>query len=123
MAGIYPLQATKFTSEFIWWGRCCSYFKVLVGHMHNEQRSQPRDGSTKDVQICYWSDYHRPSSVTSMLQQIQWPTLQQRRVANKVIMMFRIVNNQVAIQTTWLVPTAVLVKGHDHRFFVPFART
>ena len=94
-----------------------------MGHVYNDQRSQPRDGSTKDVQICYWSDYHRPSSVASMLQQIQWPTLQQQRVANKAIMMFGIVNNEVAIPTTFLVPAAVLVRGHNHRFLVPFART
>jgi hypothetical protein len=37
--------------------------------------------------------------------------------------MLRIVNNHVAIPTTCLVSTATLVRGHNHRFLVPFART
>lgn len=67
-------------------------------------------------------DYHRTNSVTIMLQQLQWPTLQQRRAANVVIMMFCIVNNQVVIPTICLVAVAVL-EGYSHRFLVPFART
>ena len=62
-------------------------------------------------------DDHWTSSVTSMPQQLQWPIPQKRRAANKVIIMFRIVNNQVVI------PTAALVRDHNHRFSVPFSRT
>jgi hypothetical protein len=34
--------------------------------------------------------------------------------------MSRIVNNQVAIPTTCLVPTAAIVRGHNHQFLIPF---
>ena len=34
------------------------------------------------------SDYRRTSSVSSMLQQLQWPTLQERRAQAKVTMIF-----------------------------------
>jgi hypothetical protein len=81
-----------------------------------ERRTQPRHGSRKGVRFVT-DDDHWTSSVTNMLQQLHWPILQKRRAANKVIIMFRIVNNQVVI------PTAALVKGHNHRFPVPFSRT
>ena len=68
-------------------------------------------------------DFYRTSSVNNMLHQLQWPTLQERRAENKVIMMFRIVNNLVAIPTECLIPTAATVRGHNHRYLVPYART
>ena len=68
-------------------------------------------------------DYHRTTSVTNLLHQLQWPTLQERRATNKVIMMYRIVNHLVAIPTSCLIPTAATLRGHNQRFLVPFART
>ena len=68
-------------------------------------------------------DYHRTSSVSTMLHQLQWQTLQERRAVNKVIMMYRIVNNLVAIPSTYMIPTAVTVRGHNHRFLIPYCRT
>ena len=68
-------------------------------------------------------DYRQTSSVSSMLQQLNWPTLQERRATQKTVMMYRIVNHLVAIPTTCLIPTAVTMRGHNQRFLVPFART
>ena len=68
-------------------------------------------------------DFYRTRSANNMLHQLQWPTLQERRAENKVIMMFRIVNNLVAIPTECLIPTAATVRGHNHRYLVPYART
>jgi hypothetical protein len=39
----------------------------------------------------------RESSVTSMLKELKWPTLQQRRTNTKVVMMYRIVHHLIAI--------------------------
>ena len=46
------------------------------------------------------SDYQRTSSVTSMLENLGWQPLQQRRKINRLSMMYKIVNNQVAIPPT-----------------------
>ena len=46
------------------------------------------------------SDYQRTSSVTSMLKDLGWESLQQRRKINRLSMMYKIVNNQVAIPPT-----------------------
>ena len=45
-------------------------------------------------------DYHRTSSVTDMLQKLQWPTLQERRAQAKTAMTFRIVHHLVDIPLT-----------------------
>ena len=42
-------------------------------------------------------DYQKTSSVTSMLKDLGWETLQQRRKYNRLTMMYKIINNQVAI--------------------------
>ena len=68
-------------------------------------------------------DYHTISSVTTMLTNLDWNTLQERRAQAKAVMMFRIVNNLVDIPTTYLIPAATTIRGHSHKFLVPYART
>ena len=45
-------------------------------------------------------DYDRTSSVTAMLNELGWETLQQRRQQAKVVMFYRIVHGLVAVPTT-----------------------
>ena len=68
------------------------------------------------------SDYRRTSSVSSMLQQLQWPTLQERRAQAKVTMMYRIVYQLVDVPTTYLIPISS-IRGHGLNYLVPYART
>ncbi|KAK3099192.1 hypothetical protein FSP39_000806 [Pinctada imbricata] len=68
-------------------------------------------------------DHRRTSSVTSMLDHLQWRTLQERRVQARAIMMYRIVSNLVDIPTSYLTPTAINIRGHNQTFLVPYART
>ncbi|KAK3090576.1 hypothetical protein FSP39_012808 [Pinctada imbricata] len=68
-------------------------------------------------------DYHTTSSVTTMMEQLGWRTLQERRAQAKAVMMFRIVNQLVDIPHTYLTPARVSVRGHSQRFTVPHTRT
>ena len=43
------------------------------------------------------SDYSRTSSVTAMLQSLQWRSLDQRRIDNRLSLMYKIANDLVAI--------------------------
>ena len=45
-----------------------------------------------------------PTSVTTMLQQLNWPTLEDRRKASDQILMYKVVNGLVAVQETYLPP-------------------
>lgn len=69
------------------------------------------------------NNYSQTSSVTSMLEILQWTSLEERRARNKAIMMYRIVHGLVAIPTTELHPMMTSARGHTNRFLIPYART
>ena len=69
-----------------------------------------------------FSDFKSTSSVTPMLRQLQWSTLQERRAQTQVVMMYRIVYHLVDISSYHLTPT-ISVRGHNMKFLVPYART
>lgn len=70
-----------------------------------------------------FGDFHRTSSVTPMLSQLQWPPLLERRAQYKMLMMHRIINLQTDIPQTYLVPVLTSHRGHTRQFQIPFART
>ena len=69
-------------------------------------------------------DYSRESSVTSMLKELKWPTLQQRRTNTKMVMMYRIVHHLIAIPSQmYLTPaTTRTTRGRGPKFQIPFSR-
>ena len=70
-------------------------------------------------------NYRTTCSVTKMLQDLQWPTLQDRRRKAKVTMLYRTVHHLVAIPShTYLVPrgASLPTRGHDIRFLLPYSR-
>ena len=65
-------------------------------------------------------DYQRTSSVTAMLQQLQWQTLQSRRAYAQTVMMYRIMYHLVDIPAEhYLNRTSLRTRGHSLRFLVP----
>ena len=50
------------------------------------------------------ADYQTTSSVSTMLNQLQWATLQERRAQAKACMMYRVVNQLIDIPSPILVP-------------------
>jgi len=64
------------------------------------------------------NDFKRTSSVTMMLNNLQWPTLETRRHHAKLLMLYKILNNILAAPynddhlTRLILPT----QGHDFRF-------
>jgi len=57
-------------------------------------------------------DYRRTTSVTALLQKLQWDPLQQCRVCSWVLMLYRIRNGLVAIPASiYLQPTVVHTRG------------
>ena len=66
-------------------------------------------------------DYSRTSSVTTMLQHLEWKGLQTRRQHAKVTMMHRIVHRLVEIPIVpYFHPTGAHTRGHASRFLQPF---
>ena len=60
------------------------------------------------------------ASVTTMLQHLDLPTLQQRRQHSKIIMLYRIIHQQANILTTTYITPATRNTQH---YILPYART
>jgi len=62
-------------------------------------------------------DYKRTSSVTTMLQKLQWDSLEQRRARSRVLMLYRIRNGLVAIPAlVHLQPVVAHTRGSETRY-------
>ena len=61
------------------------------------------------------NNYQRYSSVTAMMRQLNWPTLEQRRYEAKAIMMYKILNDLVQVNHSDLVYNSSVTRGHSLR--------
>ena len=68
-------------------------------------------------------DYKTTSSTSQMMRDLGWPTLQDRRVNAKLVMVYRIVNHLIEIpSSSFFRPTNLSTRGHHLRFLIPFCR-
>ena len=90
-----------------------------MGSLHQIQHKQIRKMQRGAARFMN-GDYSKESSVTSMLKELKWPTLQQRRTNTKMVMMYRIVHHLIAIPSQmYLTPaTTRTTRGHDQKFQV-----
>jgi hypothetical protein len=67
--------------------------------------------------------YVRDDSVTDMISELSWETLEQRRAKARVIMGYRTIHKLVSIPDTQLIPITVNTRGHPMKFRQIAART
>ena len=72
-------------------------YSSSVWDPHTDDLSSKIDMVQRRAARFVMADYRQKSSVTKMLQTLQWQTLQERRAHSKIIMMYRIVHRLVAI--------------------------
>ena len=68
------------------------------------------------------SDYRRRSSVTTMLDSLNWVSLASRRAEAKLVMLYRITNNLVDVTTSALTAAPTRTRSSTHRYLQPFTR-
>ena len=69
-------------------------------------------------------NYNTTSSVATMLNHLNWDTLQQCRLRTKAIMMYRIINGLVAIEPPpCLHHLSAATRGQQQKYRVPYSRT
>ena len=69
------------------------------------------------------NNYHPRASVTTLLQDLNCPTLQHRRQLAKLIMMYRITYHLIEIPSiTYLIPSRSGTRGHNIRYLQPSTR-
>ena len=62
------------------------------------------------------SDYRRRSSVTTMLESLNWVSLASRRAEAKLVMLYRITNNLVDVTTSTLTAAPTRTRCNTHRY-------
>ena len=72
-----------------------------------------------------FQDYRHTSSVTNMLHILQWPTLENKRVASRAIMIFKIINGliDIPIKPPIFTSNNLLTRGHQQKFIQLPTRT
>jgi len=68
-------------------------------------------------------DFSRFSSVTSMLNDLNIPSLEHRRQSSSIILLYKVIHNLIDISSTDLLPINSTTRGHNQRFHHLFART
>ena len=66
--------------------------------------------------------YTKTESVTAMLQELNWETLEQRRLKARVVMGYRTVNDLVMIPKDQLIPNTSSTRDHHMKFHTIYAK-
>ena len=92
------------------------YYQSDIQHLEKVQRRAAR-----------WvlNNYNRYNSVTDMLQQLSWPTLQIRRKICRLQMLFKIINNEspLTIPSYYLQMERPTRHYHHKRYILPTSST
>ena len=106
-----------------------SYIRPIVEHASPVWDSHTKCNTNKIemVQRRYaryvTGNFERTSSVTSLVNCLSWPTLEERRRQYRLAVMFRILHNQVDIHwQSFLTKTSSCTRGHCCRLIVPFCK-
>ena len=68
-------------------------------------------------------NFYRTSSVTTLLNSLNWPTLGGRQRQNRLTVTYRMLHNQVGIHwQPFLTKSSSCTRGHTCRLFVPFCK-
>jgi len=101
---------------------------VWCPHTAQNIDSKPIEAVQRRAARSVMNDWSRPNSKhsvcpsnstqdspTIMLQQLGWNTIEERRIHSRAIMMYRIVNELIAIPgSSYLIPNTPSTRGHSH---------
>jgi len=67
------------------------------------------------------NNYSWRSSVTAMLNSLNWPTLESCRVYSKLVMFYKVIKSHIEVPSLSLNPIFTSTRGHSQRFRPPYA--
>ena len=97
-------------------------YSAVIWDLHTVENIRKLEMIQRRASRMVYADYQTTSSVSTMLCQLQWTTMQERRAQAKACMMYRVVNQLIDIPSQILVPT-ISSRGNNITFLVPYART
>ena len=99
-------------------------YASIVWDLHTKKNIDKLDAVQRRAAVFVTNNHNTTSSVTTMIDRLEWENLQQRRIKAKAIMIYRVVHPLVAID---LPPkfsqTGAATMGHKHWYRIPFCRT
>ena len=99
-------------------------YAATVWDPHAQNNIQKIEAVQRRAARFVTNNYNTTSSVTAMMEQLQWESLQQRRMRAKVVMTYRILHSLVAIPSSpYFHHLGAATRGHSYRYRVPYSRT
>ena len=91
-------------------------YACTVWSPHTRKNIQSLEAVQRRAACFVKNDYRFTSSVTAMLQNLEWPTLEERRWAIKATMLFKILHNLVYIPPDqYLIAATEYIRRHQQR--------
>ena len=99
-------------------------YAATVWDPHAQNNIQKIEAAQRRAARFVTNNNNTTSSVTAMMEQLQWESLQQRRMRAKVVMTYRILHSLVAIPSSpYCHHLGAATRGHSYRYRVPYSRT
>ena len=99
-------------------------YSSSVWNPHTQRNINNLEAVQRRAARAVLKDYDRTISVTSMLQQLKWNTLLERRAKARATLFYKIINGLVAVPSQpYLVPYIRDTRGHAVKYYIPTTRT
>ena len=90
---------------------------------HTVSNTNKLEGVQRRAARFILNNYSHESSVTAMLNTLEWDSLKVRRTRAKAIMIYKVIYKLVAIPSSSLISNKVTTRGHQFKYIQPHART
>ena len=97
-------------------------YSAVIWDPHRVENIRKLEMIQRKASRMVYADYQTTSSASTMLSQLQWTTLQERRAQAKACTMYRVVNQLIDIPSQIMVPS-ISPRGNNITFLVPYAMT
>ena len=98
-------------------------YSSSVWDPHTQANIQKLEGVQRRAARFVTGNHNPTDSVTAMIDELGWESLQTRRQRAKLTMMFRISHSLVAISQSPLQHLGAATRGHQQRYRIPYCRT
>ena len=93
-------------------------YSACIWDPHNKKQINQLEMVQRRAARFTCNRYHNTSSVSDMLEHMQWPTLQLRRIQTRLVVFYKIIHHQLAIYpTNLLIPSDNRTRNkHPHHY-------
>ena len=100
-------------------------YASAVWDLHHNSLIQQLEKVQRHAARWIFNDYNRVSSVSAMLTELSWPSLQTRHKTSRLKILYKILNHQLAISIpSYYLPSMRATRSyHPLHYIIPFSST